>query len=159
MVNNNPYLKILTSLKPPPDKFSTGGSDRLIGHSPLWCLSEIVEIVLQHNEIKPTVRIVTEDAIKEYEELLVNGFDLKDAISSIESKGRYRNSWWCKTSPNKDANGNPRGVGAWIPCDDYTLLLPYEHPATGYRGTCEHYFKFCKGLDGATVLFVSLHLS
>ena len=156
MVNNNPYLKILSNLSAPPA--DSEKSDRFIGNSPLWKLSEIVQIALQHEEVKPTIRIVTNDAIKNYGDLLANGFNLKEAISQIERSGRYKSSWWCKTSPMTDANGKARGTGTWIPCDDYTLTLPFEHPTTGYSGRCEYYFKFCKGLDGSTVLFVSIHV-
>jgi hypothetical protein len=157
MVNNNPYLKILSNLQPPPDNNSTDRSDRSIGNSPLWKLSDIVGIGLLHKESRPTIRMVTSDADKEYASLLENGFDLKETLVKLVSAGRFKGAFWCKTSA-KDANGKPRGSGSWIPCDAYVITLPYEHPVSGYKGVCEYYLKMCKGVDGTTVLFVSLHV-
>jgi hypothetical protein len=160
MVNNqnNPYLKIFPNILPPP----VDDADRKvtkIGEKRLWNLQEIVEIASHDDESNVTIRMVTDEAIKDYKKLLVNGFDLPALLQQLKIKGHFRGAWWCKTSPSRDRKGNQRGSGVWVPCDSYVINESYEHPITGYRGTVVIYLKMCKGLDGSTVLFVSLHNS
>jgi hypothetical protein len=157
MVNNeNPYLKLYSKLSEPPAVDDTDSGDRSIENGPIWDLNELIKLATQDGGTN--LRIVTSKAKKNYEELLENGFDLPSTLKLINAKRDYKGSFWCKTSSVKDKNGKPRGSGAWIPCDSYAVVCDYQHPITGHAGTAEYYFKMCKGLDGKTVLFVSIHL-
>lgn len=154
----NLYLTIHPRIPPPPSRDDADRSDRKISGDPLWDLQEIINIAARHTAENVTVRMVTQDANREYENLLENGFDLQAALAQLLFRGRFKGSWWCKTSPAKDANGRPRGKGGWIPCDAYSFTDEYEHPKTGYRGKVDCYFKLCRSIDNTAVLFVSLHL-
>lgn len=158
MVNNlNPYLSILSDLPSPPLVDDADRKDRYIGGSPIWDLNELTSIALRDPE-NGTVKMVTEKAEKDYEQLLENGFDLDDALRQLSMRPRFKGAFWCKTSPSKDSRGRPRGTGVWIPCDAYEVEGGYVHPHTGYSGTATYYLKMCRGLDGSAVLFVSLHV-
>lgn len=161
MVNNQKirYCEILPDIPPPPPVDDADKKDREISKKRLWNLQEIVEIASRDNESNATIRMVTDKAIMDYEKLLVNGFDLLALLQQLKTKGRFRGAFWCKTSPSRDQNGSPRGNGVWVPCDSYVISEQYEHPVTGHCGTVDIYLKMCKGLDGSTVLFVSLHNS
>lgn len=157
MVNStNPYLTVLPDICHPPLCTDPDGSDRKIGEEALWKLHELVEIASSDDD--ENVKMVTNRAVRDYENLVENGFDLNDVLAQLAVKGVFKGSWWCKTSPSKDRNGKPRGVGAWIPCDAYSITLDYENPKTGYCGIANYYLKMCKSLDGSVVLFVSVHL-
>lgn len=160
MVNNsNPFLKILPGILPPPSEDAADDDDRLIRKDePLWDLDELVRIVGKDSKEKVTVRIETNDARSDYKDLQENGFNLHQVMLSIKGKGRFLGAFWCKTSPSKRRSGR-RFPGAWVPCDSYAINnLDYVHPVTNYRGKANYYFKMCKGLDGSTVIFVSLHV-
>lgn len=158
MVNNpNPYLSMLSDLPSQPLADDADREDRYIRDSPIWDLNELISIALRDPE-NGTVKMVTEKAEKDYEQLLENGFDLDDALRQLSTRPRFRGAFWCKTSPSKDNLGRPRGTGVWIPCDAYEVECGYVHPHTGYSGTAKYYLKMCRGLDGGAVLFVSLHV-
>lgn len=157
MVNNkNLYLNYNSKLTEPPAVNDGDTSDRFIQAYPIWNLNELINIALKNcgNNIK----IVTDKATKNYEALLEDGFDLLSTLKAISNNGKFKEAVWCKTSPRKDRNGKPRGLGSWIPCDAYSVNCEFEHPVTGYKGVVNYYIKMCKGLDGNTVLFVSIHV-
>jgi len=160
MVNNqNRYLRIFSNIPLPPSIGDADNEDRKIGETPLWDIQDIVAIAKTHSEQSVKVRMVTNKADRDYGVLTENGFDLNEILSQMASRGRYKGSWWCKTSPAKDKDGRPRGKGAWVPCDAYEVTAcEYEHPVTGYRGKADYYLKMCKSITGTVVLFVSLHL-
>lgn len=158
MVNNsNPYLSRISDLPSPPPVDDADRKDRHIRDSPIWDLDELIAIALRDPE-NGTVRMVTDKADRNYEQLLENGFDLDDALQQLAKRPRFRSAFWCKTSPSKDDRGQPRGTGVWIPCDAYEVECGFVHPHTGYSGTVKYYLKMCRGLDGCAVLFVSLHV-
>ena len=157
MVNNrNRYLDKLPGLSEPPS--SSDGERAIPTSGPLWTLDEVIRAVKRHTEQTPTIRLVTEDATKDHEELVEQGFCLKTAIIQLETESRYKGSFWCKTSPLK-IGGKSKGTGQWIPCDAYTVNCAFENPNNGYCGVNTYYLKLCMGLTGEAVLFVSTHLS
>lgn len=159
MVNNqNPYLLNNPALPAPPDIDDASNSDRKISDSPLWNLSEIVDIASHHSDENVTIRMVTRDADRDYENLLENGFDLLEQLKKLKTNGHFKGSWWCKASPATDRLGRPRGKGSWIPCDAYTITEKFENPHNGCCGTVKYYLKMSKNLDGTAILFVSLHV-
>lgn len=156
MVNNiNPFLSVHPNLPHPPNNEDANGDDRLIGTSPVWDLADIVRIISSDCKETATARMVTRRSSRDYENLLENNFSLPDVIKSIPNDGIYKNSWWCKTGPETRRGKVINGV--WIPCDAYSIRMPFENPVNGYSGISEYYLKMCKGLDGKVVLFVSLH--
>lgn len=157
VISKNLYLDLLPGLPPPPPVDDQDKSDRKLADSCLWDLQEIVDIVSRHSPENVTVRMVTRKAERDFQNLLENGFDLHELLKKLLEKGFFKGSWWCRTSAVKDRTGKPRGTGYWVPCDAYSIVDEYEHPATGYRGKSEIYLKMCKGHDGTAVLFVSLH--
>lgn len=158
MVNNlNPYLLLLDTIPSPPSVSDADKKDRYIADSSIWDLNDLISIALKDPQ-NGTVKMVTENAERDYGQLLEEGFDLDEVLRQLSTRSRFKGAWWCKTSPSKDRYGQPRGTGVWIPCDAYAIKCEYVHPHTGYKGTAEYYLKMCKGLDGTAVLFVSLHV-
>lgn len=159
MVNNtNPYVEAMPHLPQPPLIADADHSDRRIGVNPLWDMAEIVEVASRCTDNNVTVRMVTNRAERDYENLEVNGFSLQQLLLAVESEGIFKESVWCRTSPRRGQNGRTRGTGSWVPCDSYVVSLNYEHPTTGYNGVAEYYIKMCMSLNGSVVLFVSLHV-
>lgn len=157
MVNNrNKYLDKLPCLSEPPS--SSDGERTIPTSGPLWPLNEVILAVKRHTEQTPTIRLVTEDAMKNHEALVEQGFCLKTAIIQLEKARHYQGSFWCKTSPFR-IGGKPKGTGQWIPCDAYTVKCAFENPNNGYHGENTYYLKLCMGLTGEAVLFISTHLS
>jgi len=159
MVNNkNPYFQVLPNLTSPPDINDVNKSDRKISDEPLWDLQKIVAIASQNAANNITIRMVTDKAERDYQNLLENGFDLLEVLSKLAGKVNFKGAWWCKTSPAKGRDGKPRGTGRWIPCDAYTITIDFEHPKTLYCGKAEYYLKMSMSPQGSVVFFVSLHV-
>ena len=152
----NVYFKNNPKLTEPPPLDDDNSPDRSIQDTPIWDLDELKKIALKNNG--NNILIVTNKANKNYEALLESGFDLPSTVEAIDKKRDFKGAFWCKTSPKKDKHGKSRGLGSWIPCDSYSVNSVYEHPITGYKGLVIYYLKMCKGLDGNTVLFVSIHV-
>jgi hypothetical protein len=159
MVNNGkPYREIFPDIPSAPAVDDPDKADRYIGDSPLWSLAEIIEIASRDTPTNVTIRMVTTKSEKDYENLLDNGFSLLEVLSLVPKKGKFKGAWWCKTSPAKGRDGRPRGNGAWVPCDAYSVTVSYEHPLTRYSGQANYYLKACKNHSGDVLLFVSLHV-
>ena len=159
MVNNrNPYCCIMSHLPDPPLGDDPDTEDRLIRPGPIWVLEELVEIAMRDDGAE-SFRIVTTRAEADFEALEETGFDLRAVMALLRTRGIFKGSAWCKSSPAEDRFGKPRGKGYWLPCDAYTVLASIVHPATGYAVTSEYYLKMAKGLNGTFVVFVSIHPS
>lgn len=145
MVNNkNPYLDVLKNLPVPPLDTDPDGGDREIGRIPIWSLEDFKGLAAIHSEEEPTLIPVTRKCRRDLTNLVEEGFDLCAHIQML-SPDNYRKSVWCRTGSR------------WIPCDAYALRAAYTTLSTGYSGTAEYYFKMCKGLNGITVVFISIH--
>lgn len=149
---------MLPGIPTPPSVDEPAKQERKIGDTALWDLAELIAIAENHREEAPTIRTVTYDAERDLENLQQLGFDFVDVLKKVAARGNFKGAWWCKTSPAKDRHGRPRGKGAWIPCDAYTLIDEYYHPTARKTLKAEYYLKMSKALDGTTVYFVSIHV-
>jgi len=153
MVNNpNPYLAQVAGLKPPPTKVDATDAERWIGKASLWSLEDLQSLVERDTLSLQTVVLVTTKCLRDVARLKEEpgGFDLAQQVSKLRA-GNYDKSLWCLSSPLGKA------PGFWIPCDAYSLSVPFEHPNTGWKGEVNLYFKMAKAVSGLAVLFVSVH--
>lgn len=156
MVNNkNPFQNLYPKLTSSPELDDGNTSDRYIQNSPIWELDKLIEIIQKH---EGNIKIVTDGAKKDFENLLENGFNLIETLLQVNVTNDFRGAFWCKTSPSLDSRGKRRGPGSWIPCDSYSVKCEFENPVNGFSGLVSYYIKLCQGIDGNAVLFVSIHV-
>lgn len=153
MVNNqNPYTKRLLDIPPPPAVDDPDSSDRPIGRAAIWSLKRFQEIADEHSDDCPTLLAVTRKCRNDLKRLTAEpgGFDLAEHIRILTNEN-YQKSVWCMSSPRGHI------PGAWLPCDAYSLSVPFTHPVTQWSGNVNYYFKLCESLTGQMLLFVSVH--
>lgn len=150
--NQNPYTQRLAHIPLPPAADDPDSTERDISSTALWDLARIKAIAERHSDERPTLLAITRRCRKDWQRLTEEpgGFDLAEHIRMLTDQN-YQKSIWCKASPSG------RVPEAWLPCDAYSLSVPFVHPVTRWSGTVNYYFKLCESMDGQLLLFVSVH--
>ena len=153
---NNPWACARPELPwQPPD--SGFGETRVISFK-VWDLADVKEVAraFADSQDQNLVQYVTDDCRKNIAAL---GWEIQDVLDHLLllTPDHYRGSEWCERTMQPGTRRNPDA--RWLPCDAYVLKIPYQHPATGWRGPVEYYIKFSFWTNRKLVCLVSCHTS
>lgn len=113
-----------------------------IDSGPLYAKQDFLSILDQNEQ---SAFPWTDKCIKDVQKLSLDHSDLGHLIRDTLTAGRYRNSFWCKQTPN----------GPWAAADDY-VLRRYEQFSTS-RVEVEYYLKLAIAVSDQAILVVSCH--
>ncbi|MDH5572754.1 MAG: type II toxin-antitoxin system MqsR family toxin [Gammaproteobacteria bacterium] len=133
MVNNS--IKHLI----PPSGDNPSSRQRRIPNGPIYLLSDVKGIAKQNTYL------MTNKCNDDVHKLAWSVDEVSDLVSQL-TQHDYKNSEWCKMS-----------IGAWKPCDAYTITRNEYFNTLRKSMPVQYYIKFAIGPKGNALLIISCH--